>query len=122
MKAHAEAYGCTLNFGESREIDDLLVAVRRQSCELPSGCDLDVLTTCVVVQKTELAMSKRIRELSKSHCLIVTGCVARAYRVKAERLAPDAEFVGPGDTESFLSPVGPDATPTYLVGTKKGVA
>ena len=25
MKAYVEAYGCTLNFGESREIEDLLI-------------------------------------------------------------------------------------------------
>jgi tRNA A37 methylthiotransferase MiaB len=77
MRAHVEAYGCTLNFGEAREIEGLLAA---RGWEIVSGadeCDLNVIATCVVVEKTEKAMLSRLTELKDAPRLIVTGCEER---------------------------------------------
>lgn len=101
MKAYVEAYGCTLNFGESREIEDLLVEKGWEITNDPRDSDLAVLVTCVVIETTERAMLKRVSELADSPRLVVTGCMATACREKAKRLAPSAEFVAPGDLESF---------------------
>jgi MiaB-like tRNA modifying enzyme len=102
MKAYVEAYGCTLNFGESRELEDHLSTKGWEIVRDPDEADLTVLATCVVIETTERAMLKRVKELS-SGCrrLVVTGCMATACRGKAERLAPDALFVAPGDVASF---------------------
>jgi len=101
MKAFVEAYGCTLNFGESREIEDLIASRGWQIVDSPEHCDLAVLATCVVIEKTERAMLKRIRELSGAPRLVVTGCMATACREKAERVAPNALFLAPGDMGSL---------------------
>jgi tRNA A37 methylthiotransferase MiaB len=77
MRAHVEAYGCTLNFGEAREIEGLLAA---RGWEIVSGadeCDLNVIATCVVVEKTEKATLSRLTELKDAPRLIVTGCEER---------------------------------------------
>lgn len=101
MKAFVEAYGCTLNFGESREIEDLLVSKGWDLVDDPSESDLVVLATCVVIETTERAMLKRIKELSGVKRLLITGCMATACREKAERVAHGVEFFSPGDLESF---------------------
>ena len=110
MRAYVEAYGCTLNFGEAREIEDLLAAKGWEICDSNDGCDLTVLATCVVIDTTERAMLKRIRELASSRRLIITGCMATACREKAERIAPSALFVAPGDLKSFSALIGSQET------------
>ena len=102
MKAYVEAYGCTLNFGEAREIEDLLLGKGWDIVHDPEDSDLTVLATCVVIDTTERAMLKRVRELSCTKHLVVTGCMATACRAKAAKAAPNAQFVAPGDLSSFL--------------------
>ncbi len=101
MKAYVEAYGCTLNYGESREIEDLLVSRGWMLSATPEGCDLVVIATCVVIETTERAMLKRLAELRNSPRLIVTGCMATSCREKAEAVVPGASFVSPGDIDAF---------------------
>jgi threonylcarbamoyladenosine tRNA methylthiotransferase CDKAL1 len=111
MKAYVEAYGCTLNFGEAREVEALL---RERGWDLaggPDDADLVVLATCVVIETTERAMLKRIKELAGARRLIVTGCMATACREKAERLVPNAQFIAPGDLSAFSAVVIEDAKP-----------
>jgi threonylcarbamoyladenosine tRNA methylthiotransferase CDKAL1 len=102
MKAYVEAYGCTLNFGESREIEDLLSTNGWDIVDDPEGADLAVLATCVVIDATERVMVKRIRELSGAKRLLITGCMATAGREKAEKVAPNAQFAPPGDVSLLL--------------------
>lgn len=92
-----EAYGCALNFGESREIEDLLSGKGWELCYDPSQADLVVLVTCVVIGTTERAMVKRIRQLAGAPRLVVTGCMATASREKALEACPRALLVPPGD-------------------------
>ena len=106
MRACVEAYGCTLSFGEAREIEDLLAGLGWDLTASPSSSDLNVLVTCVVVQKTENAMLKRVKALAAGPRLIVTGCLATAGRDRAEGLAPCAEFVAPGDLDAISSIAG----------------
>jgi MiaB-like tRNA modifying enzyme len=100
MKAYVEAYGCTLNFGESREIEDMLSAEGWELVDSPADADLAVLATCVVIEKTERAMLKRVRALASVPRLVVTGCMATAGSRKAAETAPGAAFAPPGDLES----------------------
>ncbi|HEX9908908.1 MAG TPA: tRNA (N(6)-L-threonylcarbamoyladenosine(37)-C(2))-methylthiotransferase [Thermoplasmata archaeon] len=101
MKAYVEAYGCTLNYGEAREIEDILSGFGWTLVDDEKECDLAVLVSCVVIETTERAMLKRVRELSAAPQLIVTGCMATAGKEKAEAIAPRASFVGPGDYDTF---------------------
>jgi MiaB-like tRNA modifying enzyme len=101
MKAYLEAYGCTLNVGESREARALLARRGWDLVDAPEEADLAVLVTCVVIEKTEREMLKRVKALSGAHRLVITGCMATACRGKAEEIAPEAEFVPPGDLASL---------------------
>ena len=111
MRAYVEAYGCTLNIGESREIEDLLASRGWSIVHSPEEADLAVLATCVVIEKTELAMLKRLRELRTVPRLIVTGCMATILREKAESVAPEAVFVPPGDLGLLADLTGPAISP-----------
>jgi MiaB-like tRNA modifying enzyme len=120
MKAHVEAYGCTLNFGESREIEGLLEKRGWELVNNIEGCDLAVLVTCVVVETTERAMMKRIKALSSVPRLIISGCMATTYRRKAESIAPNAVFVAPGDLESISNSIGCAKAPFRAETTARG--
>jgi len=106
MKAYVEAYGCTLNVGESKETEELLAGKGWEIVDDPSGSDLVVLVTCVVIETTERAMLKRLKELSSAPRLIVTGCMASACRERAEKIVPSAEFVPPGSPASLAALIG----------------
>ncbi len=108
MKAYLEAYGCTLNMGESREVKDLLVDRGWQIVGSPADADLAVISTCVVVEKTEREMLKRVQALRDRPRLIITGCMATACREKAMALAPKAEFVSPADMTAMARAIGDD--------------
>lgn len=97
MRAYVEAYGCALNFGESREIEDLLSSKGWELCSDPSESDLVVIVTCVVIGTTERAMVKRIRQLASAPRIVITGCMATASRDKALHACPHALLVPPGD-------------------------
>jgi threonylcarbamoyladenosine tRNA methylthiotransferase CDKAL1 len=106
MKAYVEAYGCTLNVGESKETEELLAGKGWEIVDDPSGSDLVVLVTCVVIEATERAMLKRLRELSSAPRLVVTGCMASACRDRAEKIVPSAEFIPPGSPTSLAELIG----------------
>ncbi len=101
MRAYIEAYGCTLNFGETREIEEMLEGRGWEITDDPGDADMAVIATCVVIDATERAMLKRIGQLKGVPRLVVTGCMATACREKAEQAAPKAAFVAPGDIESL---------------------
>lgn len=103
MKAYVEAYGCALNCGESREVEDLLASRGWELRDDPEGCDLVVISTCVVIEKTERAMLKRLRQLRGASSLVVTGCMATVRREKAEEVVPRAHFVPPGDLDAMAA-------------------
>ncbi|MGQ9587944.1 MAG: tRNA (N(6)-L-threonylcarbamoyladenosine(37)-C(2))-methylthiotransferase [Thermoplasmata archaeon] len=111
MKAYVEAYGCTLNFGEARELEDHLLSRGWELAGSPDACDLAVLVTCVVIETTERAMLKRIGELTGVPNLVITGCMATTCRERAQRIAPNAVFVPPGDLEEFSHAIEDTAGP-----------
>ncbi len=103
MKAYVEAHGCSLNFGESREIEDLLSGNGWDIVNDSGDCDLAVLVTCVVIKKTERKMLKRVRALSNAPRLVIAGCMATACPEKAVAIAPGASFAPPGDLDAASS-------------------
>ncbi len=120
MKAYVEAYGCTLNFGEAREIEALLSGSGWSIVNSSEEADLAVLTTCVVVDKTERAMMKRLKELGSVPKLVVTGCMATACRGKAESIVPDAVFVAPADLARMAEVIHAQGDADVESGIEKG--
>ncbi len=115
MRAYIESYGCTLNQGEACEIRDLLLSLGWSMASDPGDADLSVLVACVVIESTENRMLKRLRPLSSSGRVIVTGCMATARKEAAQAVLPSAEFVPPGDLQSFAELVGRAGLPSVDV-------
>lgn len=108
MRAHIESYGCTLNCGEAREIEDLLASRGWELVGADDDFDLAMLATCAVVQKTERRMFERIGELASARRLIITGCMANLpMKERVHAIAPQAEFLAPGDLDGLKSLLGP---------------
>jgi len=87
LRYFVDAYGCTMNIGEGREIGERL----RESGHTPAASAEDaeavVLVTCDVIEHTERHMKRLIDEYrSAGKKLIVAGCMAA---VEQKRLKQD---------------------------------
>jgi threonylcarbamoyladenosine tRNA methylthiotransferase CDKAL1 len=111
MRAYIEAYGCTLNQGEANEIEELLMSLGWTITADPADADLSVLVTCVVIETTERRMLKRLKALSSSPRVVVTGCMATARKEAALEVLPSAEFILPGDFGAIAEYVGRVGSP-----------
>ncbi len=110
MRAYIESYGCTLNHGEAAEMAALLRSRGWEITARLEDADLALLVSCVVIESTERRMLKRAEVMSSAPRLIITGCMATARKEAAEGVAPNAEFVPPGDFDalsSIVDVVGP---------------
>ena len=64
MKVHFEAFGCTLNKGESHRMAEKACEEGFGLAETPDKSDCIVISTCTVIETTERKMLKRISELA----------------------------------------------------------
>lgn len=119
MRISVEAYGCTLNQGESRIMEELL-ADGGHDIVSPDEAQASLIVTCCVIESTERRMLKRIRELkAQKKRVLVGGCMASIMREKVGAIDPDAVFVTPRDLEKVLDAVG--SRPVHKTTTKKGI-
>ena len=96
MKIYIESYGCTLNHGEARYLQELLKTAGHSFITSPEPAETIVLFTCTVIRTTELKMLRRIRyftDLGKP--LIVSGCMAVVQRAEVKQVNPEAYFLTP---------------------------
>lgn len=105
-KAYIEAYGCTLNQGEARNMRDTLRERGYQIAERPEGSDVVIIATCTVIEYTERKMLKRIETFyEKGYPLVVTGCLPAIQKEKVLAVAQDAELLpiqGIGEIEGAV--------------------
>ncbi|MCJ2556901.1 MAG: tRNA (N(6)-L-threonylcarbamoyladenosine(37)-C(2))-methylthiotransferase [Candidatus Thermoplasmatota archaeon] len=91
MKVHFEAFGCTLNKGESHRMAEKACKEGFGLAETPDKSDCIVISTCTVIETTERKMLKRISELAGLRKpMIVSGCMAEIQRDKVLSVAPQA--------------------------------
>ncbi len=106
MRYFVETYGCTMNFGEGRQLSDRMAELGHEPVADPSSADIVILNTCVVLSATEKRMVRRISELrGAGKEVIVTGCMAK---VQPERIAirlPDSIILPPGGYDAFSEKV-----------------
>ncbi len=101
MKYHVEAYGCTLNQGETEMFTETLKQEGHTRVDSLEEADICVIGTCVVIRKTEERMKRRIKELNKKCSkLIVTGCLTKTDQKAIKNICPDAKVVFPEDIET----------------------
>lgn len=76
MKFYIETYGCTANFGNSQD----LVRALQEMGHIPSPlneADAVIVNTCIVTEKTERKIRKRLQILQGER-LVVAGCLPAA--------------------------------------------
>lgn len=76
MRFYIETFGCTSNFGNSRELAEAL----QEMGHTPSGlkeAEAVIVNTCAVTERTERKVLRRLRELEGER-LVVAGCLAKA--------------------------------------------
>ncbi len=102
MKVRVETYGCTMNQGEGRLLEEKLASLGHHIIDDASDADLVVLNTCTVIKETERRMLKRMAELSAQRKgLVVTGCMASIQTDEIVRAAPKALIMAPRDYQHF---------------------
>lgn len=99
-----ETYGCTMNQGEGRRLEELLASQGHEVIENADDADLVVLNTCTVIKETEGRMVRRMAELNAQRKeLVVTGCMATVQADDVIKVAPRAMIMGPRDYPGFTA-------------------
>lgn len=96
MRVYFEAYGCTLNYGEARMMEALVVANKHSIVDDMKYADILVLVTCTVIEATERKMLKRIREmLLTGKPLVVAGCMAAVQKHEIMNISSGINILPP---------------------------
>lgn len=76
MKFYIETYGCTANFGNSQDLARALKEMGHIPTPLDEA-DVVIVNTCIVTEKTERKIRKRLQILQGER-LVVAGCLPAA--------------------------------------------
>ncbi|MFQ6107897.1 MAG: tRNA (N(6)-L-threonylcarbamoyladenosine(37)-C(2))-methylthiotransferase [Thermoplasmata archaeon] len=107
MNVYFEAFGCTLNKGESYRMAEKASTEGHSIAETAEESDCIVCSTCAVIEATERRMLKRISELAElGKPLIVTGCMAEVRGKKITALAPSSHLLATNEIESIAEVLG----------------
>lgn len=106
MRYFVESYGCTMNFGEGKQLSGKLDSLGYERCDSAEDADLVVLNTCTVVETTEKKMVRRMVELKKQGKeIIVTGCLAKVQPKRVTIRLPDSLIIPPDSYHDFANAV-----------------
>jgi len=76
MRFYIETFGCTSNFGDSRELAEALQEMGHIPSRLEEA-DMVIVNTCAVTERTERKVLRRLRQLEGDR-LLIGGCLAAA--------------------------------------------
>ncbi|MGM0509648.1 MAG: tRNA (N(6)-L-threonylcarbamoyladenosine(37)-C(2))-methylthiotransferase [Thermoplasmatota archaeon] len=100
MKFYAEAYGCTMNRGETEMLAESWQREGHERVDRLEDADRALIGTCVVIRKTEERMKRRIKELDDiCDDVVVTGCITKARKEELEKICPDCGIIEPDKIE-----------------------
>lgn len=102
MRFFVETYGCTMNFGEGRELAETMASLGHEEAGSVDEADIVILNTCTVVDTTERRMLSRMTELRRlGKEVVATGCLAKVQPRRIEIRMPGAPIVPPEDYGGF---------------------
>jgi MiaB-like tRNA modifying enzyme len=91
VRVHFQAFGCTLNKGESFRMAEMAREAGFLLTESPEEAECTVVSTCTVIETTERKMLRRLSELAASgKPIVVSGCMAEIQRNLVMSAAPQA--------------------------------
>ena len=98
MRFYFESYGCTMNQGEARLMEDILEENGHKIVNDLEDSDALVLVTCTVIKTTELRMKRRLKAFSVTKKpVIVAGCMASVQKDQILAENPNALMLRPQD-------------------------
>ncbi len=107
MRLYFEAYGCTMNRGESKLMQRWSAEAGHEIVESPEKADVIVFSGCVVIDHTYRHMMKRLGELkSLGKNMIVSGCLASVFRNEVLKEVPNARMLPTWDIEKITDYLG----------------
>ncbi len=107
MRVYFEAYGCTMNKGESELMRKWSADAGHEIVNSPEKADAVVFSGCVVIDHTYRHMMKRLRELKAyNKKMVVSGCLASVFRDEVLKLIPDATILPTWEIEKITDYIG----------------
>jgi MiaB/RimO family radical SAM methylthiotransferase len=109
---HIITLGCKVNQYESEALREAWLNAGRREAEGPEGADIVLIHSCAVTSRavSDLrALVRRVRRLSPSCRLMVSGCAVRALPEEARKLGADVLLNRRKQEELLLSPCPSDA-------------
>lgn len=92
LKIYTETYGCTYNTGDTEKLCEI---AKNNGCEIadsPDEADSILINTCVVIDKTEQNMYRRL-SVFKDKNLFITGCLPPIAKEKLKEEFPNAHII-----------------------------
>jgi len=100
---YIETYGCSANQNNSEIIAGLLTQSGYKITNNQDIADTIILNTCVVKNKTENKIKRRIQDLANTKKqTIVTGCMPETDSKQIQKLNPKALLLGTHQTKSVV--------------------
>jgi len=94
---YIETYGCAANQNNSEILKGILTQSGYQITNNQDIAEIIILNTCIVKQKTENKIKRRIQDISKqspNKLLIITGCMPETDAKQIKQLAPNTIQLG----------------------------
>ena len=94
---HITTYGCSANQNNSEILAGLLTTSGYQPTNNPDIADILIINTCIVKQKTENKILRKIQDLSKHYPkkqIIIAGCMPETDAKQLKQLAPNSILLG----------------------------
>ncbi len=92
---YIQTYGCTANQNNSEILKGILTQSGYQITNNEQIADIIILNTCIVKQKTENKIKRRIQDLNKKNKLIIiTGCMPETDAKQIKQLNPNTILLG----------------------------
>jgi len=115
---YIETYGCSANQNNSEILAGLLTQSGYQITNNKEIADTVILNTCVVKNKTEKKIKRKLQDLAKEDKLtIVTGCMPDTDAANIKKLNPQALLVGTKQLTTIVKTINDKNSPLRITNS-----
>jgi len=102
---YIQTYGCTANQNNSEILKGILTQSGYQITNNQDIADIIVLNTCIVKQKTENKIKRKIQDLKnqENKLIIITGCMPETDKKEIKKLNPNTILLGTHHVKDIIN-------------------